>query len=162
VTAADLLALAGSDHPEAGVFVAVAGDEAIGAGIVDRAPPALIARVQAEAAAAGHPLPDLPARRVGHLRTGAVHPSFRRQGVGAALIDARLARLRDAGCTAVIALAWLSGDRDNSQGLLRAHDLEPVAVIPDYWRTDPPGTGTPCAVCGPDCRCRAAVYVALW
>jgi ribosomal protein S18 acetylase RimI-like enzyme len=144
------------------VFVALVGDEVAGAGLVDLAPVSLIARVQAEASAAGHPLPDLAARPVGHLRTGAVRRPHRRRGFGTALLEQRLARLRDAGCRAVVALAWLSGDRDNSQGLLVARGLEPVAEIPDYWRAETPGAGPPCPVCGADCRCTAAVHIALW
>jgi ribosomal protein S18 acetylase RimI-like enzyme len=142
--------------------VALEDGAVAGAALVDRAPADVVARITAEARAAGHPRPDLAARRVGRLRTGAVRPPYRRRGIGRALMEARLDQLRSVGCTAVVALAWVSGERDTSLGLLRAHGLEPVAEIPGYWRADPPDSGPPCPVCGRPCRCVAAVHVALW
>jgi ribosomal protein S18 acetylase RimI-like enzyme len=160
--AADLRALVAADESEAGVYVALADGAVAGAALVDRAPVDVVARISAEAGAAGHPRPDLATRRVGRLRTGAVRPPYRRRGIGRALMEARLDRLRATGCTAVVALAWLSGDRDTSVGLLRAHGLERVAEIPGYWQADPPDSGPPCPVCAWPCRCVAAVHVALW
>jgi ribosomal protein S18 acetylase RimI-like enzyme len=158
VTAADLRALSASASPAAGAYVAVIDGDVIGAGTVDHASPALVSRIQPFAP----DLPELTGQSVGHLRTGAVRPGFRRRGIGGALMDVRLARLRHAGCTVVVALSWRSGDPDNSQGLLHAHGFERVAELRDHWRADPPGTGIPCPVCGPDCRCTAEVYVARW
>jgi ribosomal protein S18 acetylase RimI-like enzyme len=162
LTAAAVRALVVADEPEAAVYVALAGDVVAGAALIDRAPADVVARVSAEARAAGHPRPDLATRRVGRLRTGAVRSEHRRRGIGRALMEARLDRLRATGCTAVVALAWLSGDPDTSVGLLRAHGLERVAEVPGYWQADPPDSGPPCPVCAWPCRCVAAVHVALW
>jgi ribosomal protein S18 acetylase RimI-like enzyme len=162
VTAGDLAAVVAAGRPEAAVLVGVVGAEVAGAAIMDRASPALLARMRAAAAAAGHPLADLGSRATGQLRTGAVRRGFRRQGLGAELMTRRLALLRDAGCTSVVALAWLSGRSDTSEGLLRAHGFERVAEIPDCWQADPPDRGPPCPVCGLPCRCTGAVHVLRW
>jgi ribosomal protein S18 acetylase RimI-like enzyme len=162
VTAAAVRALAASDRPEAAVFAALIGDEVVGAATADRASPALVSRVEALAGATGLHRPDLTTRSVGHSQSSAVHPGSRRRGVGGALFDARLHHLRRAGCTAALSLSWLSGDPDNSQGLLRSRGFVRIGEIPDYWRVESPGTGALCPVCGPVCRCTAAVYVVIW
>jgi ribosomal protein S18 acetylase RimI-like enzyme len=147
VTAGELDALVAGDRPEAAVFAALVGGEVAGAATTDRAPADLVSR-----------LPRLGGHRVGQLRSMAVGRRFRRRGLGTALTAARIAHLRGAGCTAVVSLSWLSGDPDNSQGVLRAHGLEPVAELPDHWRDVP----VPCPRCGLPCHCTAAAYVRLW
>lgn len=106
---------------------------------------------------AGVVRPNVSSPRMGLLKTAAVVPHSRGQGIGLRLVNERLARLKQLNCAAVMVLAWDSGSRHSSLGVLEAAGFERVAELPKYWR-EPEGQETfDCAKCEGPCECTAVV-----
>ena len=96
-------------------------------------------------------------RALGLLKTSAVIPRMRGQGIGSRLVEERLSLLANRGCTAVYTFSWESGSRQSSRSLFEAAGFEHVVRIPNYWY-EPPGHETfQCIKCGKPCRCAALV-----
>lgn len=107
--------------------------------------------------AAGVRRPNLVGTEVGLLRSAAVIPARRGQGIGLRLVNERLSRLKKAGCVTAMVLAWDSGDAHSSLGVLQAAGFQRVVDIPAFWR-EPEGQETfDCIRCGRPCTCTAVV-----
>jgi N-acetylglutamate synthase-like GNAT family acetyltransferase len=106
---------------------------------------------------AGVVRPNVTNTRMGLLKTAAVVPHSRGRGIGLQLVNERLARLKQLGCAAVMVLAWDSGSRHSSLGVLEAAGFQRVTELPKYWR-EPEGQETfDCAKCEGPCECTAVV-----
>ncbi|WP_324785181.1 GNAT family N-acetyltransferase [Streptomyces sp. H51] len=101
--------------------------------------------------------PNVVGTRMGLLKSSAVVPRHRGQGIGLRMVIERLARLQRLGCAAAVVLAWDSGGRHSSLGVLEAAGFQRVAELPEYWR-EPEGAETfDCVKCEGPCECTAIV-----
>jgi GNAT superfamily N-acetyltransferase len=101
--------------------------------------------------------PNIVGNKVGMLKSSAVVPAAAGRGVGLRLVNERLRYLHNLGCSMVVVLAWDSGTRHSSLGVLEAAGFSQVANLPEYWR-EPEGQETfDCIRCGRPCVCTAIV-----
>ncbi|MDT0379450.1 GNAT family N-acetyltransferase [Streptomyces sp. DSM 42041] len=106
---------------------------------------------------AGIRRPNLMGTKVGLLKSAAVVPRGRGQGIGLQLINRRLSRLKELGCSTAVVLAWDSGGVHSSTGVLESAGFQRVADLPEYWR-EPVGEETfDCLSCGRPCVCTAVL-----
>ncbi|MEU3349181.1 hypothetical protein ABZ723_30165 [Streptomyces sp. NPDC006700] len=106
---------------------------------------------------AGVVRPNVVGTRMGMLKSSAVVPRRRGQGIGLRMVNQRLARLEEMGCAAAMVLAWDSGDRHSSFGVLEAAGFQRVAELRKFWR-EPEGEETfDCIKCQGPCECTAIV-----
>lgn len=97
---------------------------------------------------------------IGELKSSAVAPQARRQGIGAELVRGRLEYLKSLGCRYVVSASWLSGGgAPTSLGLLERAGFERLAVIPAYWAEEQKAAGWLCSDCGTACRCSAIIMI---
>jgi len=107
--------------------------------------------------AAGVRRANLVGVKVGQVKTAAVVPAARGKGLGLNLVYERLSRLKALGCSTAIVLAWDSGSRQSSIGVLEAAGFSRVVDLPEFWR-EPEGQETfDCIRCGKPCVCTAVV-----
>jgi ribosomal protein S18 acetylase RimI-like enzyme len=156
VTSEDLRALAASD--EGAVLVATGSQH----NIVGVATAMVLddkskAELEEHLSSAGIRRTNLNGSSVGILKSAAVIPEFRGQGVGLKLVNGRLSRLQRMGCSTAIAAAWDSGTHNSSVGVLESAGFERLAELKEYWR-EPAGQETfDCLKCGRPCLCSAIV-----
>lgn len=93
----------------------------------------------------------------GIIRSVAVLPLFRSQGVATELTERAIQWLKEAGATQIIALAWIE-EKCNAGGLLEFFGFHATGVIENYWHQDSINKGYSCPRCGNPCCCSAAVY----
>ena len=142
---------------EAVLVTAHLGEELVGGAIAEVLGPEEAEDLAETLRRAGRPTTRIDDQVLGLLKTSAVIPSMRRQGIGFRLVEERLRGLEDRGCTAVYAFSWESGSRQSSRGLFEAAGFDHLVRIPDYWY-QPPGEETfECIKCGKPCRCAALV-----
>lgn len=103
---------------------------------------------------------DLGEERVGMLISTAVHHGFRRRGVGSQLVVKRLDILEAEGCTKCVSLAWQSGNKDSSSGILEKFGFNLLATSINHWTKDSIEFNYSCPTCGePPCLCSAGLYL---
>jgi ribosomal protein S18 acetylase RimI-like enzyme len=88
----------------------------------------------------------------GELKTMAVLPDYRGNGIGSKFTRETISHLQQGGCNRCAVEAWKSPNPQNSLGILGRFDFETLIEIPNYWE------GANCAECGPGaCRCTAVI-----
>jgi GNAT superfamily N-acetyltransferase len=159
---ADLPAMV-ADPERAALFVAHEGPstDVVGAAAALVAGPAEQTRLDRDLVRVGATDIRPSGGRVGMFRAMAVAPHARGKGIGDALVRARLAFLRTAGCTEVYVASWVSGAREHSLGILRRNGFEALGELADYWH-EPGGPPVACVRCGPVCRCSAVLMRLRW
>ena len=93
--------------------------------------------------------------RIGHLRSVAVKDGFRNQGVGSALCVEASSYLKNAGCAAVLTVAWEAGLPHSSVSIFKTLGFDAVVEIKDFWKVDDPQKDHQCPKCGFPCTCTA-------
>lgn len=117
-----------------------------------------VCRLQTRITAAGLNI-TVAGYRVGELKASAVAPAARRQGIGTALMDARVAFLEASGCRFVTVASWVSGNAAHSSlGMLERAGFQPVARIRGFWSKGS-FTEFPCPDCGAACLCTAVILL---
>jgi ribosomal protein S18 acetylase RimI-like enzyme len=115
------------------------------------------AELESKLASAGARRVHLAENKVGMLKSAAVIPTARGKGIGLSLVNDRLNRLKALECSSAVVLAWDSGGKHSSVGVLEAAGFKRVAELPEYWR-EPAGQETfDCVKCGRPCVCAAIV-----
>lgn len=108
---------------------------------------------------------DVPIDRIEHsesigvLSVLCIATNHEGQGIGTALIEARLAELYARGCTAVYTVSWLRGNHRDSSSLFQSLGFERVANLPEKWRIPSKLEGFSCPDCGNPCTCDATLFV---
>jgi len=87
---------------------------------------------------------DLLAGKVGLVKSIAVHESYRKQGIGRALLISALGWLGEAGAAPVFVAAWVPGKTCNACGLLEASGFRRLFVIREFWYRDSVKKGYSC------------------
>ncbi|MFD5063831.1 GNAT family N-acetyltransferase [Streptomyces sp. NPDC058394] len=100
---------------------------------------------------------NLVGQTIGMLKSVAVLPRSRGQGIGLRLVNERLSRLKGMGCSAAVVLAWDSGSKSSSIGVLESAGFKRVASLAEYWRELEGQETFDCAKCGRPCVCSAIV-----
>ncbi len=101
----------------------------------------------------------LAGERVGSLCTLAVEEHCRGQGIGQQLGRARLAWLRERGCTTVLAVSWLSGLAHTSDRVFEKLGFEGGKTVPAFYRADALKHPFDCPGCRQvPCACAARLY----
>ncbi len=95
---------------------------------------------------------------VGILKSIVVKDSARGHGIGTALCQEAVKRLKQAGATCVMAVSWESGAQDNSRGMLEGLGLQFATRVEGFWTEDSIKKGYSCPKCGNPCRCAALLY----
>lgn len=96
---------------------------------------------------------------VGLVRSVAVDPEARRQGVASSLIRRAMGDLWDAGVHRAVAVGWIHGGRCPVEKPLLDAGFVQVDVLEDLWLEDSLERGYACPECGPmGCRCPAAIF----
>ncbi|MET4144324.1 ribosomal protein S18 acetylase RimI-like enzyme [Arthrobacter sp. UYCo732] len=97
---------------------------------------------------------------VGELKSSAVTPAARGQGIGSAMVRERLDYLRGQGCRYAVSASWVSNNGAHSSlGPLARAGFERVAAIPGYWAADQEAAGYLCEDCGAACTCTAIIMI---
>lgn len=146
-------------RPRQRLVVATVADVVVGAAVATLITPAAAQDLLAGAGASGR-LGTLTPGPVGLLQSSAVLDAFRRRGIGAQLIDARIEWFTAARATAAVALSWKPSSRRSaakgtSEGPLRRAGLAELGVISRYWAGDP---AVSCPACRRGCVCDALLF----
>lgn len=97
-------------------------------------------------------------RRLGSLEAMAVAPAHRRRGLGLSLVRARLRWFAERGCTAALAVSWISNRPGASAPLFRRAGMSEGPTVPDFYFEDSLLGGWACPVDGKPCRCAATLF----
>ncbi|MBN2742912.1 MAG: GNAT family N-acetyltransferase [Marinilabiliaceae bacterium] len=101
--------------------------------------------------------PDLPVHLVKSI---AVLPEFRHQGLGDGLLSASLALPQLSSCAYVVGYAWKQVDRVPVHHQFVRHGFLPMMEMPMFWYNDSLAKGYHCDLCGaPPCNCSAVFYL---
>lgn len=95
---------------------------------------------------------------VGSFEALAVHPSHRRLGLGARLTRATVEWMWEAGCDAVVTIAWRSGAADSSAGLFRRLGFREGRTVENFYYEESIRDGWTCPICRGPCTCPATLF----
>lgn len=147
-----------SDERKAAHVALSASGEMLGARLTQMLSTEEVASIQADVREAGSRL-SLSSDNVGMLKSVAVRSEARGRGVGTALSRAALELLEQWQATAVISIAWVSGQRESSPSVLEGLGFDVVAEIENYWLEESRLSDYSCPRCGSPCQCSARVYL---
>ena len=98
--------------------------------------------------------------RVGILKTVAVREDYQGRGVGYAIVEESLRKLREFGVETVCAIAWKAGEKTNIGGILKNLEFFKYREVPNYWKMESEERGYECPRCGPPpCLCTGVIYL---
>lgn len=137
-----------SDEPYTYCVVAVAGGERIGAGIATLSSAEYLADVTRLDRDEYHPVSN------GYLHFGGVDPDWRNQGVGTALMRARLKWIGQRSSGKVFGLSWVRDGHPDSRALFENFGFEQVSYEHSYYAQ----TDRRCPDCDGGCDCDAVLY----
>jgi ribosomal protein S18 acetylase RimI-like enzyme len=100
----------------------------------------------------------LKGRKTAHVLNLAVHPKFRRQGLGRELSRHMVLWLRDKLCEAVVGNSWDNGRADNSRCLFEMFGFEKCGENADFLNLQSRENQQTCSVCGGECQCNAIFF----
>jgi ribosomal protein S18 acetylase RimI-like enzyme len=109
------------------------------------------------------PFPEFdknPFQKIGFIKSIAVDPNYRNQGIGKQLLKACLLEI-SAKSNAVFSVCWLDKNGNSIFGeMLRKQGFIKTETFSDYWYSDSLKKQYSCALCGPPpCRCAAEVWL---
>lgn len=94
----------------------------------------------------------------GIIKSLAVKPEYRHEGIGTKLTVESMKRLQEMSCSLLFAPAWDSGKPDSSPKMFDKLGFNNVLEIPNYWTKDSIEKGYQCPNCGNPCHCKAIYY----
>ncbi|MDO8460937.1 MAG: N-acetyltransferase [bacterium] len=97
--------------------------------------------------------------KVGLIKSVAVRPAYRHQGIGTKLTIESMIRLKEMSCDSFLAVSWVSNRPDSSQKMFEKLGFKNILSIPDYWTEDSIKEGYLCPNCGNPCHCTAIFYL---
>ena len=96
---------------------------------------------------------------VGLIKSVAVRPEYRHQGIGTKLTIESMIRLKEMSCDLFLAVSWVSNRPDSSQEMFDKLGFKNILSVPDYWTKDSIKEGYLCPNCGNPCHCSANFYI---
>lgn len=97
--------------------------------------------------------------KIGLIKSVAVKPEYRHQGIGTDLTIESMVRLKKMSCDFFLAVSWVSNRPDSSQKMFEKLGFKNILSIPDYWTEESIKEGYLCPNCRNPCHCTANFYL---
>lgn len=108
---------------------------------------------------------DLPAdvfnaNSFGYRKMTAVHPRFKRLGLGIKLFEEGQDWFQNQNVDAVVTVSWINPTTLKFRKFLEQNGFIPIQKLNGYWREDSLKRNYTCAACGnPPCHCNGMLYL---
>lgn len=104
-------------------------------------------------------IPELAFNRTGLLRSGAVSPQSRGNGIVTSLSKASVGALEDMGATSILAIGWTDFEGCHIQRILEAMGFKTQGDLENFWHEDSISKNYQCPTCGKPCFCTARIFL---
>lgn len=104
-------------------------------------------------------VPELQFNRTALLRSVAVSPQARGNGVGTDLVRASVENLSGKGATSILSVGWTDLDGCHIQGPLEAMGFQERGDLDDFWKQESMAKNYQCPTCGFPCECVARIFI---
>lgn len=98
------------------------------------------------------------AKEIGYVATVATKESFRKFGIGTALVERCIKEMKDEGIGCFISTAWKHAGIINIGSVLENLGFTRELEIPKYWYESSIREGYSCPQCGNPCHCSCVIY----
>ena len=106
-----------------------------------------------------HNIPlSLSVQSVGLIKSIAVRPEHRHNGIGTRLTRESMTRLRNMSCDHFLAVSWLSNKPDSSPKMFEKLGFDNILTVEHYWTEDSIKEKYLCPADGNPCNCSAIFY----
>lgn len=95
---------------------------------------------------------------LGVIKTIAIHPNYKQQGIGTALTKKGVEKLTKS-CEKIISICWNQKEATSFNFVLEKCGLQNLKEIKNFWKNDSLTKEYNCPICGdPPCVCSAFIY----
>lgn len=100
--------------------------------------------------------------KIGYRKMTAVHPKFKRLGLGIKLFEEGQKWLKDQHIDAVVTVSWINPKTLKFRRFIESNGFKPIQKLKGYWHQDSLDRNYNCLACGaPPCHCSGMLYIKI-